>query len=255
MSRIDNSWYDGLHDAWWDPGGPVRALHEVNPVSLDYFLGVLGDLRGRRVLDLGCGGGLMTETYARAGAIAVGLELSLPSLRAARRHARTAPDGTPRYVGARAESLPFGDATFDVVCTADSLEHVDDLPTVLDESSRVLRPGGLFIFDTINRTWRSRVMMIWAAQHVLRFAPQRTHVFERFIRPKELRASLNARGLGWRELRGLSLRRHPAIAAWLYVTSGRLGGFTLSKDTRVSYVGYARKDPAGRGGASGSAST
>ncbi|MEE9278195.1 MAG: bifunctional 2-polyprenyl-6-hydroxyphenol methylase/3-demethylubiquinol 3-O-methyltransferase UbiG, partial [Dehalococcoidia bacterium] len=187
MSEINNAWYDDLGDAWWEPNGPLRALHEVNPVRLDYFLGVLGDLNGRRVLDLGCGGGLMTEAYARAGALTVGLDLSRPSLLAARRHARARAHRSPDYVHAPAETLPFADASFDAVCTADSLEHVAHLPAVLDECVRVLRPGGRFVFDTINRTWLSRVMFIWAAQRLLRFAPPHTHAFDRFIPPAELR--------------------------------------------------------------------
>ena len=245
MPDVDNSWYDALGDRWWDERGPVRALHEVNPVRLAYFLGVLGELRRRRVLDLGCGGGLMTEPYARAGAVAVGLDPSRPSLRAARRHAqaRALKPFPPQYVAARAEALPFPDASFDAVCSADSLEHLANLPAALDECARVLRPGGLFLFDTINRTWCSRLQMIWAAQRLLRFAPPRTHAYARFIRPQELRETLTARGLEWMELRGLSLRRRPFVAAWRYATRGSLGGFALSDDVRVSYVGYARKAP------------
>ena len=236
---LDNTWWDTLGDAWWDPTGPVRALHEINPVRLAYFLDVLGDLRGRRLLDLGCGAGLMSEAYARAGAQTLGLDPSRPSLQAGRRHA--AGSSPPHYLVGRGEALPFRDASFDAVCTADSLEHVGQLPAVLDECARVLRPGGLFVFDTINRTWRSRLLMIWAAQRLLRFAPPRTHSFQRFIPPAELRRALQARGLAWRDLRGLSLRRHPLLAACSYAAGGRLGGFALSDDTRVSYLGYAVK--------------
>ena len=110
---------------------------------------------------------------------------------------------------------------------------------MLDEVARVLRPGGRFIFDTINRTWRSRLAMIWAAQRLLRFAPPRTHDYRAFVRPAELRRELEARGFRWRELRGLSLRRHPLGAAWGYARSGELGGFRLSDDTRISYLGFA----------------
>ncbi len=247
MADVDNSWYDDLGDAWWDRNGPMRALHEVNPVRLEYFLGVLGDVAGRRVLDLGCGGGLMTEAYARAGAHAVGIDISRPSLGAARRHALSESIASSRYLAARAEALPFPDACFDAVCSADSLEHVDDLFAVLAEAERVLRPGGLFVFDTVNRTWMSKLIMIWAAQTLLRFAPPRTHSYAKFVPPELLRNELERRGMQWGGLRGLSLRRNPIVAAWSYARSGSLGGFVLSDDTRVSYVGYARKpsgDPA-----------
>ena len=241
MRRVDNDWYDDLGDAWWDLRGPVRALHEINPLRVQYFLSVMTSLEGRRVLDLGCGGGLMAEAYARAGAVTVGLDASGPSLAAAQRHAARA--GTPPicYVLGRAEASPFPEAQFDVVAAADSLEHVDDLARTLDECVRVLRPGGLFVFNTINRTWMARAIMIWGAQMLLRFAPPATHHYERFIQPQELQRELRARGLAWVEARGLQLRRRPPAAAWSYARGGTLGGFRFSTNTRVSYAGYARK--------------
>lgn len=241
----------------------MRALHEVNPVRLAYFRGVLEGLvpppaaaEGAPVqlLDLGCGGGLMTQPFAalRIGGRpvrALGLDPSRSSLAAGRRHAAAetiaqtrAPSGpSPHYLAAVGERLPFADATLDAVCSADALEHVADLAAVLDEVARVLRPGGRFVFDTINRTWMSRLVMIWAAQNVLRFAPPRTHDFAAFIRPVDLRRELAARGFRWGDLRGLSLRRHPLRAAWRYARTGELGGFRLSDDTRVSYVGFVER--------------
>jgi 2-polyprenyl-6-hydroxyphenyl methylase/3-demethylubiquinone-9 3-methyltransferase len=160
VSTIDNAWWDELADDWWDPAGPVRALHEVNPVRLDYFLGALGDVRGKRLLDLGCGAGLMMEAYAAAGADAIGIDLAQRALRAGRRHARDHSPTIirPHYVGARAESLPFPDASFDAVCTADAL-----------------------------------------------------------------------------------LQRNAIVAGWRYARGRTFGGFALSDDTRISYVGYAIK--------------
>ena len=243
MSIIDNAWWDELADDWWDPTGPVRALHEVNPVRLDYFLGALGDVRGKRLLDLGCGAGLMTEAYAAAGADAIGIDIAQRSLRAGRRHARDHSPTIirPHYVGARAESLPFPDASFDAVCTADALEHVHDLPAVLDEAARVLRPGGIFVFDTVNRTWLSRLVMLWLVQDLLRWAPRYTHTYRGFIPPHDLRRDLEQRGLIWRDLRGLSLQRNAIVAGWRYARGRTFGGFALSDDTRISYVGYAIK--------------
>ena len=164
-------------------------------------------------------------------------------LRAARRHARdhALPAAKLHYVGAPAESLPFPDASFDAVCTADSLEHVDNLASVLDEAARVLRPGGIFVFDTVNRTWLSRLVMLWLVQDLLRWAPRYTHTSRGFVPPEDLRRALERRGLNWRDLRGLSLRHNPIIAAWRYARGKPLGGFALSEDTRISYVGYAVK--------------
>jgi ubiquinone biosynthesis O-methyltransferase len=223
----------------------------VNPVRGHYIVGALGlgDLRQSaershrpRVLDLGCGGGLLAGLYARAGAETIGIDPSRSSLAAAVRHKEGARmERAPVYLGGVGEFLPFADASFDAVCAADSLEHVADLAAVLDESVRVLRPGGRFIFDTINRTWLSKVVMIWAVQDILRFAPAHTHDFAAFIQPQELRVALEARGMRWRDLRGLSFQRHAIVAAALYLTRRKAGGFRLSDDTRISYVGYAEK--------------
>jgi 2-polyprenyl-6-hydroxyphenyl methylase/3-demethylubiquinone-9 3-methyltransferase len=125
MASIDNRWYDRLGDSWWDEAGPVGALHHLNPARFAYFQNVLGDLSGRRVLDLGCGGGIFSETLARAGALVTGVDLSGASLRAAGRHAR-AGGLKIDYVNSDGLCLPFAGSSFDVVVTTDFLEHVTD---------------------------------------------------------------------------------------------------------------------------------
>ncbi len=241
----DNPWYDALGDRWWDPRGPVAALHEFNPVRARYFGETirreLPDVERPLVLDVGCGGGLLAEAMAIEGFQTVGLDASLPSLDAARTHVATLDaslDGPPRYVGGDAQRLPFRDGSVDAVLCADIIEHLDEPDRLLRETARVLRPHGLLLFDTPNRTWFSRIGLIWLAEN-LGWAPKGTHEFSMFITPPELTARCAAAGLLVRELRGLSLARHPLAAAWGYLRRRELGGFELSDDTRLSYAGYA----------------
>lgn len=245
---VDNEWYHTLGDSWWDTEGIVGPLHEINPVRIDYFCDVLertlGKLKGRRILELGCGGGLMTEAYARAEANIVGVDPSLPSLAVARRHA-AAGDLTIDYVGSVGERLPFPNDAFDAVVSADTLEHVESVEQVVAEASRVLKPGGQFVYDTINRTWRSRLMLVWLPQTVFRIAPPDTHDYHRFVKPEELHDILREHGLTNRETRGLPMRRSAVGAVISFARTRRLGGFEVGDDTSMSYVGYAVKSHSG----------
>lgn len=240
---IDNEWYHHLGDAWWDTNGIVGPLHEVNPARTGYFCDVLGRLEGRSILEIGSGGGLMAEEYARRGADVAGVDRSLPSLRVARRHA-AAGGIAIEYAGSLGEYLPFRDGTFDAVVTADTLEHVDDVERVIGEAARVLKAEGCFVYDTVNRTWKSRLLLIWLPQNIFHLAPPNTHAYDKFIRPEELHALLGRHGLTNCETRGLALRRNPVAAGFSYARTRRFGGFVIGEDTRMSYVGYARKTAA-----------
>lgn len=242
---VDNEWYHRLGDAWWDPDGEIAALHEINPVRVAYFCDVLGPLDGRRILELGCGGGLMAEEYARRGAGIIGIDRSVPSLHAARRHAGRE-RLTVAYMGSVAEHLPFADATFDAVVTADTLEHVEDVERVVAEAARVLQPGGRFVYDTVNRTWKSRLLLVWLPQRIFHIAPPDTHDYHRFVKPQELRAVLTRHGLTNCQTRGIVLRRNPLAAGISYARTKRLGGFVIGDDLGMSYVGYAVKNGATR---------
>jgi 2-polyprenyl-6-hydroxyphenyl methylase/3-demethylubiquinone-9 3-methyltransferase len=158
----------------------------------------------------------------------------------AHRHAATE-EFAIDYVGSLAEGLPFADGAFDAVVTADTLEHVEDVERVIAEAARVLKPGGQFVYDTVNRTWKSRLLLVWLPQRIFRIAPPDTHDYHRFVRPEELRALLRRHGLTNCETRGLALRRHPVAAGISYARTRRLGGFVLGNDQGMSYVGYAVK--------------
>ncbi len=256
MQTIDNAIYDRIPNDWWSDDSFMALLRNaVNPPRFDYFHKVLvqrfgEDLETLSVLDVGCGGGLLAERFASVGCKVTGVDRSLPTLAAAREHARSA--GLPvAYQEGDAQALPFTAAQFDVVCCCDVLEHVDDVDLVISEIARVLKPGGVFIFDTINRTWRSKLFAIKFAQDWAwtRVVPRNVHVWEQFIRPQELAASLKRHGLGANEFVGLSPSMNPftALNALIRLKLGRINfgemGTRLvmakSRDLSLSYMGYA----------------
>jgi 2-polyprenyl-6-hydroxyphenyl methylase/3-demethylubiquinone-9 3-methyltransferase len=238
--KIDNRWYDDLGDSWWDSDGPIGPLHEMNPARFGYFKGVLGNLEGLRVLDVGCGGGLLSECFAREGALVYGIDLSQSSLAAARRHGETVGNNID-YVNATGDLLPFPDSSFDAVMSADFLEHVMSLDSVIAECSRVLKTSGIFLYDTINRTIRSRVVVVWLFERVMRLIPRHTHDPRMFIKPEELHRAMARHGIRNRETRGLSPGRGPLAALLRLARNRRTGSYVITGDTAISYLGYGVK--------------
>jgi 2-polyprenyl-6-hydroxyphenyl methylase/3-demethylubiquinone-9 3-methyltransferase len=216
---------------WWDDrDGPMAPLHWMTPARFAYFAEVAGPLQGKAVLDLGCGGGLLAERLADAGAQVVGIDHLHACVRAAREHAAQTGKSIA-YLQMKAERLAFADHSFDVVVAADVLEHIPDLSAVLVEVSRVLRPGGVFAFDTVNRTWLARFVIVWLAERVLHLVPQGTHDPSLFLRPAELAARLAAVGLHFGTAVGLG-----PVGYW-----GRRIRFGRLPVTLLSYMGCARK--------------
>jgi 2-polyprenyl-6-hydroxyphenyl methylase/3-demethylubiquinone-9 3-methyltransferase len=261
MRAIDNAIYDRIDTEWWSDDSFMALLPTaVNPARFDYFRRLLLSRFGRAsrsasVLDVGCGGGLLTESFAQLGCCVTGVDRSLPTLGAARTHAATGGHDI-RYLQGDAAALPFGDGAFDVVCCCDVLEDVDDFDAVVGEIARVLKPNGVFFFDTINRTWRSRLLAIKLAQDwaPTRLVPLDVHVWEKFIRPDELAMSLSRHGLPAQTLTGLSPLSLPVAAAALlrlklgalsYAAAGSKLALVPSRDLSVSYMGSAARDVAG----------
>lgn len=258
MQRVDNAIYDRMPGAWWSDDSFMALLRNaVNPPRFAYFREVLGERFARKpealsVLDVGCGGGLLSERFAGLGCAVTGIDQSLPTLAAAREHARGAGLAID-YRRGDAQALPFAAAQFDIVCCCDVLEHVDDVDRVVGEIARVMKPGGVFFFDTINRTWRSRFLAIKLAQDwaPIRFMPRNLHVWAQFIRPHELAASLTRHGLPVHEFAGLSPALNPLSAlAFLRMKLGRISFGELghavvlakSRDLSLSYMGFAAAD-------------
>ncbi len=193
-ARNDLTIYDAVADQWWsDDIAWVRTLKAMVPGRMKWFDRQV-DWSGKAVLDLGCAGGFMAEAIDDRGATVTGIDPAADAVAAADAHAKDA-GRTIRYDVGVGEALPYPDASFDIVVCVDVLEHVSDLPRVLVEIARVLRPGGVFLFDTINRNPLARLVTITVAEDILRLLPKGTHDPELFIRPAELEAGLKAAGL------------------------------------------------------------
>ena len=254
--KVDNRFYDRVASQWWDQTGPLYALHPTaNPARLEYVLTTLARELGasfHRVLDLGCGGGFISEALAQHGMDVCGIDPSAPSLTAARVHALQSGLEIDYRLG-YGEHLPLMDASFDAVCCLDALEHVTDLGAVLAEVARVLRPGGLFIYDTINRTFKSRFVIAFLLQDFppTRLAPKRLHDPKLFITPTELQTAMARQGLEPCETIGmapqvglLSLARDMRLCKLGRIAPAeafRRSKVGPSTDTSISYVGFARR--------------
>ncbi|MBS0570848.1 MAG: bifunctional 2-polyprenyl-6-hydroxyphenol methylase/3-demethylubiquinol 3-O-methyltransferase UbiG [Proteobacteria bacterium] len=191
---------------WWDPAGKMGMLHAINPLRSRFVFDHV-DIRGARVVDVGCGGGILTETLARAGARAIGIDQSQFTLDIARQHAANN-DLAIEYRLQTVEQLAASEAgQFDAVTCLEMLEHVPDPAAVVDACARLLKPGGHAIFSTINRTAKAWLFAIVGGEYVLRILPRGTHEYARLIRPDELRAWAAASGLAF--IRSASLMYNP----------------------------------------------
>lgn len=206
--------FSAMAAEWWDPTGKFRPLHQLNPVRLAFIRDQIAarygrdplaerPLRGLRVLDIGCGGGLVAEPMARLGAEVVGIDASAENIGIARAHA--AESGLDiAYRAAAAEDLVAQQERFDVVLALEILEHVADLRGFLAACAALTRPGGALVAATLNRTPQSFLLAIVGAEYVLGWLPRGTHDWRRFVRPSELAAGLRPHGVQVTVLRGMS---------------------------------------------------
>lgn len=229
--RNDLTIYDTYADKWWsDDIRWVRTLKNLVPGRLKHF-DTLIDWQGKQVLDLGCAGGFMAEALAKRGAQVTGIDPASDAITAARQHAQAEGLRIAYDVGV-GEALPYDAAGFDAVVCVDVLEHVTDLQKVMFEVARVLRPGGLFLFDTINRNPLARLATITVAEDILRLLPRGTHDPAMFIKPAELRTAMGAAGLVPSRFTGLGPR---GVNRRLDLTFGPL------PLTAILYMGHAHK--------------
>jgi 2-polyprenyl-6-hydroxyphenyl methylase / 3-demethylubiquinone-9 3-methyltransferase len=257
---IDNEMYSRQDFGWWDsdPNSTnVLLRYFINPIRYGYFVEILnqrccGDAPGRSLLDVGCGGGYLCEEFAKYGFEVTGLDPSQNTLKAARGHAAET-HVSIEYQEGKAEKLPFGDSSFDYVSCCDVLEHVDSLSQTVAEIARVLKPGGLFFYDTINRTFISWLAVIKIAQDWKSTAWEapNTHEWRRFVKISELSSMMKNNGLTMQENKGIGpssgLRsfkeavRQRARGRITRYEMARRFGFEKNDNLSASYMGYAVK--------------
>jgi 2-polyprenyl-6-hydroxyphenyl methylase/3-demethylubiquinone-9 3-methyltransferase len=220
--------FSDLAHRWWDPDSEFKPLHQINPLRLGWIDGQVS-LAGKRVLDIGCGGGILSDSMARKGADVTGIDLSTKALRVAQLHALEAGTQNVSYREISAEALAQEQpAGFDVVTCMEMLEHVPDPSSVVRACSALVKPGGWVFFSTINRNPKSFLFAIVGAEYLLRMLPKGTHEYAKMIRPSELAAHCRAADLSLEQTRGMEY--NPLTQR-----------YWLSSDTSVNYLLSSRK--------------
>lgn len=195
--------FQALASRWWDPNSEFRPLHEINPLRLGW-IDRLAPLSGRRVVDIGCGGGILAEAMAGLGAQVTGIDLAEKPLRVAELHGLES-GVEVRYERIAAEDLAAREpGTFDVVTCMEMLEHVPDPASTVRACARLVQPGGTVFFSTINRNPKAFLLAIVGAEYVLNLLPRGTHAFEKFIKPSELMGYARASGLEPVQMQGMT---------------------------------------------------
>ena len=220
--------FSALAHRWWDPTSEFRPLHEINPLRLAHIERLAGGLAGKRVVDVGCGGGILAEAMAARGADVLGIDLADKPLKVAMLHAsESGSRAAYRLVSAEdlAHEEPEG---FDLVTCMEMLEHVPDPASTVAACARLLRPGGQVFFSTINRNPKSFLFAIVGAEYVLRLLPRGTHEYARFIRPSELAAYCRQAALALDDLTGMTYNPVTRV-------------YALGPDVGVNYLAACRK--------------
>ncbi|MGH6866448.1 MAG: bifunctional 2-polyprenyl-6-hydroxyphenol methylase/3-demethylubiquinol 3-O-methyltransferase UbiG [Methyloceanibacter sp.] len=238
LDRDEVARFAKLAGEWWDAHGPFRPLHKINPVRLTYIRDQLcarfardaksaGSLSGLSILDIGCGGGLVCEPLTRLGAHVTGIDPATENIAAAKAHAQGAGLDIAYFPATAEEVAVWGDK-FDAALLLEVVEHVPDVPVFLKRVAPLVKPGGLMILSTLNRTLKAYALAVVGAEFILRWLPVGTHQWQRFVRPEELSSALRAAGLNLTDTTGMVY--DPLADEW-----------SLSHDTDVNYFATAQR--------------
>ena len=220
--------FSDLAHRWWDPESEFRPLHQINPLRLDW-IETHQRVAGKRVLDVGCGGGILSDAMARRGASVLGIDLAAKALKVAQLHAMEAATPSVEYREVAVEDLAEAQpASFDMVTCMEMLEHVPDPSSIVNACATLAKPGGWLFFSTLNRNAKSFLFAIVGAEHVLKLLPKGTHEYAKFIRPSELAQGCRGSSLELTDTRGMEY--NPFTRR-----------YWLSGDTSVNYMIACRK--------------
>lgn len=195
--------FGALASRWWDPDGEFKPLHQINPLRVDFIQRQCDGVFGKRVLDIGCGGGLVTEALAQAGAKVTGIDLAEQSLQVARLHALESKLDIDYQCIAAEDFAAQHAGEFDVVTCLEMLEHVPAPASIVEAAAKLVKPGGTLVFSTLNRNLKSWLLGIVAAEYVLRWVPKGTHEHGKFIQPAELLRVTDAVGASAKAITGI----------------------------------------------------
>ena len=230
MSNVDQSEIDkfsALAHRWWDPTSEFKPLHAINPLRLGWIESITS-LAGKKVLDVGCGGGILAESLSKAGGIVTGIDLSNKALKVAELH-QLESNTLVQYRSISAEDLAKQEPeTYDVVTCMEMLEHVPDPNSVVQACATLCKPGGSIFFSTLNRNPKSYLFAIIGAEYILKLLPKGTHEYDKFIKPSELAGFTRQAGLELLEIKGMTYNPLTQI-------------YRLGSDTDVNYMIATRK--------------
>jgi 2-polyprenyl-6-hydroxyphenyl methylase/3-demethylubiquinone-9 3-methyltransferase len=219
--------FAALAHRWWDKNSEFKPLHAINPLRLNFIDGAVG-LKGKRVLDVGCGGGILSESMSEKGADVIGIDLGEKALKVAKLHQLESGSQVDYQLIAVEELASQQPESFDVVTCMEMLEHVPDPAAIIDDCARLVKPGGSVFFSTINRNPKAYLFAVIGAEYVLNMLPKGTHAYEKFIKPSELSAWARQAGLNVEQLKGMSynpLTQH----------------YSLGSDISVNYLIHTSK--------------
>ena len=215
---------------WWDEQGPLKTLHQINPTRMAW-IAKHADLANAQTIDIGCGGGILSESLAKAGALVTGLDMASDSIEIARTHAQAAQLNIDYQISTAEAWAQAHPAEYEVVTCMELLEHVPDPASVIHAAAQLLAPGGVVFFSTINRNPKAWALTIGAAEYLLKWIPKGTHQYDTFIKPSELSAMARQSGLEVIALAGMGYQ------PW----KSKTNPFVATQDTSVNYMMACRK--------------